>query len=313
MNNNICQIKQDILVSLDTKNCTSFYNGNNFSDVEWDLTDILAKPKKAVEFSVSVINATIPIGQYNVASTDNTGLVITIQTSGGSPFTVAMSDAHYTITSLLSTITGNLAAPYTIGYLGYRNRVYISNGSGNEFTFKVTTGLAEPLGFEPNKIYSSVSGTISAPNCVNMSGLRSINIHMDNLNTKNISSFTKSSSTIIANVPIDVNSMGIVSYNLSCDYEIPVPISSIDYINLMLRDNQNNLIQNNGIHWSVTLKFSYYIEQEFSTETLHEKINGANRQKITIVQPRPMITEIPKIFVSSRNDKQKDLDTEAKK
>jgi hypothetical protein len=207
-----------------------------------------------------------------------------------------------------------------IGYLDYRNRIYISNTSGNEFTFKVSTGLAEPLGFEPNKSYSSITGTISAPNCVNMSGLRSINIHMDNLNTKNISSFTKSSSTIIANVPVDVNSMGIVSYNLSCDYEVPVPISSIDYINLMLRDNQNNLIQNNGIHWSVTLKFSYYIEQEFSTETLHDKVN---RQKITIVQPRPMITEIPKIFysrqggsVSSRNDKdkdkQQDLNIEAK-
>lgn len=298
MNNNICQVKQDILVTLDTRNCTTFYNSDKFSDVEWDLSDVIKKPNKAAEFSVSVINANIPIGQYNVVPTDNTGLVITIQTLGGSPFTIGITDAHYTINSLLSTITGNLSAPYTIVYLDYRNRVYISNGSGNQFTFKVSTGLAEPLGFEPNKTYSSTSGTISAPYCVNMSGLRSINVHLDNLNTKNISSFTKSTSTIIANVPVDVNSMGIVSYNLSCDYEIPVPISSMDFINIMLRDNQNNLIQNNGIHWSVTLKFSYYIQQEFSTETLHEKVN---RQKLTIVQPRPMITEMPKIF-SSRND-----------
>lgn len=303
MNNNICQVKQDILVTLDTRNCTTFYNNNNFSDVEWDLSDVIKKPNKAVEFSVSVINANIPIGQYNVVPTDNTDLVITIQTSGGSPFTVAIADGNYTITSLLSTIKGNLAAPYIIGYVDYRNRVYIINSLGTNFTFKVSTGLSEPLGFEPNKVYLSTAGSIIAPNCVNMSGLRSINIHLDNLNTKNISSFTKSTSTIIANVPVDVNSMGILSYNLSCDYEIPVPISSMDFINLMLRDNQNNLIQNNGIHWSVTLKFSYYIQQEFSMETLHEKVN---RQKLTIVQPRPIITEMPKIF------KQKDLQTEAK-
>lgn len=302
MNNNICQVKQDILVTLDTRNCTSFYNGDKFSDVEWDLSDIITKPKKAVEFSVSVVNACIPIGQYNVVPTDNSGLVITIQTSGGSPFTVAVSDGHYTITSLLSTITGNLAAPYTITYLDYRNRVYISNGSGTNFTFKVSTALAEPLGFEPNKTYSSISGTISAPYCVNMSGLRKVNIHLDNLNTKNISSFTKSSSTIIASIPVDTNSMGVVSYNLSSDYEIPVPISNIDYINLLLKDDMGNFIQNNGIHWSVTLKFSYYIEQEFSTETLHEKVN---KQKISIIQPKPMNTEIPKIF-SSRKDLQTD-------
>jgi hypothetical protein len=306
MNNNICQVKQDILVTLDTRNCTSIYNGDKFSDVEWDLSDVIKKPNKGVEFSVSVVNASIPIGQYNVDAVDNTGLSITITTAGGSPYTFGMSPAHLTITSLLSTIRGNLPAPYSIGYVDYRNRFYIINESGAAFTFKVGTGLAEPLGFEPNKIYSSeVGGSIIAPYCVNMSGLRKVNIHLDNLNTKNISSFTKSSSTIIASIPIDVNSMGVVSYNLSSDYEIPVPISSIDYINLLLKDDMGNFIQNNGIHWSVTLKFSYYIEQEFSTETLHEKIN---RQKITIVQPKPMITEIPKIF-SSR----KDLETQDKK
>jgi hypothetical protein len=180
-----------------------------------------------------------------------------------------------------------------IGYLDYRNRVYISNGSGNEFTFKVTTGLAEPLGFEPNKTYSSTSGTISAPNCVNMSGLRNINIHMDNLTTKNITSVTKGSSTIIGNVPVDVNSMGVVSYNLSNTYEIPVPISTVDYINIILKDNLGNFIQNNGIHWSITLKFSYYIKQDYSTETVKENIN---KNRIKIIQPKIINQEIPQIF-----------------
>ena len=298
MNHNICQIKEDILVMLDTRNATTkykTYNDNDFSDVEWDLNDVITKPKGAVEFTVSVVNASIPIGQYNVVPTDNTGLVITIQTSGSSPFTVAISDAHYTITSLLSTITGNLPAPYTIGYLGYRNRFYISNGSGNQFTFKVSTGLAEPLGFEPNITYSSISGTIAAPNCVNMSGLRNINIHMDNLTTKNISSVTKGSSTIIGNVPVDVNSMGVVSYNLSNTYEIPVPLATVDFINILLKDNLGNFIQNNGIHWSVTLKFSYYIQQDFSSETVKENIN---KNRVKIIQPKIINREIPEIFQS---------------
>jgi hypothetical protein len=278
---------------LDTRNATSYYNDNNLSDVEWDLNDVIKKPKNAVEFTVSVVNASIPIGQYNVVPTDNTDLVLTITTTGGSPYPFAISSGNYTITSLLSTITGNLPAPYSIGYVDYRNRVYIVNGSGTNFTFKVSTGLAEPLGFEPNKSYSSTAGSIIAPNCVNMSGLRNINIHMDNLTTKNISSVTKGSSTIIGNVPVDVNSMGIVSYNLSNNYEIPVPSSTLDYINILLKDNLGNFLQNNGIHWSVTLKFSYYIQQEFSTETLHEKIN---KNRIEIIRPKIINREIPEIF-----------------
>jgi hypothetical protein len=132
-----------------------------------------------------------------------------------------------------------------------------------------------------------------------MSGLRNINIHLDNLNTKNIASLTKSSSTIIGNIPIDVNSMGVVSYNLSNNYEIPVPISSMDYINILLKDDLGRFIENNGIHWNVTLKFSYYIRQDFTTETVKENINK-NRQKIKIVQPEIINTEIPKIFSTKR-------------
>jgi hypothetical protein len=306
MNNNICQVKQDILVTLDTRNCTTFYNDNKYSDVEWDFSDSITMPKKGVEFSVSVVNASIPIGQYNVCDVDLTEAYLYITEVGGSSWTTYASNGNYTINELITTLKANLPSRFQWTYLAYKNKIIIYNSNNVNFTIRVTKGLVEPLGLPTSGVtYTSSSNNFVFPNSVNMSGLRSINIHLDNLNTKNVSSFTKSTSTTIASIPVDVNSMGIVSYNLSCDYEIPVPISSLDFINIMLRDNQNNLIQNNGIHWSVTLKFSYYIQQEFSTETLHEKVN---RQKLTIIQPKPIITEIPKIF-SSR----KDLETQNKK
>ena len=296
MNNKICQVKQDILVTLDTRNCTSLYNGNKFSDVEWDLTDVISKPKAVVEFSVSVINGSIPIGQYNVLATDNNGCnLFFTEPATGLSWTTYANEGNYTINTLIDTLKLNLPTHFSWTYMSYLNKIFIYNTNGNEFTMRSTLGLCEPLGLDKGVTYTSTSQSLQFPNCCNMSGLRTINIHMDNLNTKNITSFTKSACTIIASVPIDVNSNGVVSYNLSCDYEIPVPISSLDYINILLKDDLGNSIRNNGIHWNITLKFSYYIEQEFSTETLHEKVN---RQKITIIQPKPMITEIPKIFTS---------------
>lgn len=296
MNNNVCQVKQNILVTLNSKNATSVYNGNFLSDVEWDLTDILSKPKSAVEFSVSVMNCCIPIGQYNINDTNNILVLKNLTTNVVS--TLPIQAGNYTITQLIDTLISNTPPEYTYTFLPLRNKIFITN-SVAEFQILSTTTMWELLGLQRNTIQSSVSQTCLFPNCVNMSGLQNINIHLDNLNTKNITSFTKSASTIISSVPVDVNGSGVLSYNLSNNYEIPVPISSLDYINILLKDDLGNFIQNNGVHWSITLLFSYYIQQEFNTETLYDKTRNS---KLSIYQPQPkkIINEIPKVFETPR-------------
>lgn len=296
MNNNVCQVKQNILVTLNSKNATSVYNGNFLSDVEWDLTDILSKPKSAVEFSVSVMNCCIPIGQYNVNSTNNILELKNVVTDITS--TVTIIPGNFTITQLIAELTTNTPAEYVYSYTPKINKMSIYNTTHN-FQILSTTTMWELLGLQRNTTVTSVFKTYSFPNCVNMSGLQNINIHLDNLNTKNITSFTKSASTIISSVPVDVNGSGVLSYNLSNNYEIPVPISSLEYINILLKDDLGNFIQNNGVHWSITLLFSYYIQQEFNTETLYDKTRNS---KLSIYQPQPkkIINEIPKVFETPR-------------
>lgn len=298
MNNNICQVKQNILVTLNTKNCTSVYNGNFLSDVEWDLSDILSKPKSAVEFSVSVMNTSIPIGQYNVNSTNNVLVLKNVVTDITS--TVTITPGNFTITQLIAELTTNTPAEYVYSYTPKINKMSIYNTTDN-FQILSTTTMWELLGLQRNTTVTSILKTYSFPNCVNMSGLQNINIHLDNLNTKNITSFTKAASTIIASVPVDVNSSGVLSYNLSSNYEIPVPINSLEYINILLKDDLGNFIENNGVHWSVTLLFSYYVQQEFNTENLYDKTINS---KLSIYQPQPkrIINEIPKVFETPRKN-----------
>jgi hypothetical protein len=301
MNNNVCQVKQNILVTLNSKNCTAYYNGNFLSDVEWDLSDILAKPKAAVEFSVSVMNTSIPIGQYNVNSTNNILVLRNVVTDVIS--TVTITPGNYTITQLIAELTTNTPAEYEYTYTPKINKMSVYNTTHN-FQILSTTTMWELLGLQRNTVVTSTFKTYHFPNCVNMSGLQNINIHLDNLNTKNITSFTKAASTIITSVPVDVNSSGVLSYNLSSNYEIPVPISSLDYINILLKDDLGNFIENNGIHWSVTLLFSYYVQQEFNTETLLDKTRNS---KLSIYQPQPktIINEIPKVFARKNTNIEK--------
>jgi hypothetical protein len=296
MNNNVCQVKEELLCILDTRNCTAYYNGNFLSDVEWDLSDVIEKPKKAIQFAVSVVNASIPIGAYNINETNHILVLKNLTTNVVS--TIVISAGNYTITQLIDTLIGNTPSEYTYTFLPLRNKIFITNSSA-EFQVLSTTTMWEPLGLQRNTTQTSLTRTCLFPNCVNMSGLKCVNIHLDNVNTKSISSFTKTISTIIGNIPVDVNSSGVVSYNLSNAYEIPIPINSLDYINIGLRDDLGNYIQNNGIHWSITLKFSWIRESEFNSETINETMNR-NRGKINIIQPKKIFTGIPNIFDSTK-------------
>jgi hypothetical protein len=294
--NNVCQVKEELLCILDTRNCTAYYNGNFLSDVEWDLSDVIEKPKKAIQFAVSVVNASIPIGAYNVNSTNNILVLRNVVTDVIS--TVTITPGNYTITQLIAELTTNTPAEYEYTYTPKINKMSVYNTTHN-FQILSTTTMWELLGLQKNTVVTSTFKTYHFPNCVNMSGLKCVNIHLDNVNTKSISSFTKTISTIIGNIPVDVNSSGVVSYNLSNAYEIPIPINSLDYINIGLRDDLGNYIENNGIHWSITLKFSWIRESEFNSETINETMNR-NRQKINIIQPKKIFTGIPNIFDSTK-------------
>jgi hypothetical protein len=297
--NNTCQVKEEYLVILDTRNASTYYNGSMYSDVEWDLSDVISKPKKAIQYSVSVVNASIPIGQYNIQNIDNTENTVTIVDSGyPNPIILTIPNGNYTITSLLTDIQSRGPSQYVWTYIPYKNRISVSNPNVN-FTLTVSNSLYEPLGFSKGVTYTSTSKSITSPNCVNMSGLKAINIHLDNVNTKSISSFTKSTSTIIGNIPVDVNSGGVVSYSLSNNYEIPVPINSLDSINIVLKDDVGHYINQNGISWAITLKMSYILEVDMSNETINDTINR-NKQKINIIQPKKILTGVPDIFGKSK-------------
>jgi hypothetical protein len=290
--NNVCQVKEDILVLCDTVHCSSIYNGNKMSDAEWDLYDIVTKPKKAIEFSVAVVSCSIGIGAYNINETNN--ILFLKNTTTNVETAAVVTAGNYTITTLLDNVRGQISADYTLTYLSNRNKIFINCLTG-PFEVLAKSTMWEPLGFQQNVKQTSVLNICLAPNCCNMSGIRTIGIYLDNVNTKNITTSTKTISTLIASIPCDVNSTGIVSYNLSCDYMVPCPINSLDYINLILKDQNGNLLENNGIHWSVLLKFSYYIEHEFINETINEPMNR-NRQKIKIIQPKKIFTGIPNVF-----------------
>lgn len=293
MNSNKIKIKEELLCILDTRNCTSYYNGNMMSDVEWDLKDVIKKPKQGVQFSVSVITFSLPQSQYIVNSNNN----ILLKKRGAFGEVTTIPVGNYNLTSLVSKIN-ELISPnnYTLTYSSLTNKLTMTHTTDNFYIDK-NSSCWELLGLSRTENLQSITKVAYFPNCCNLSGLNNVNIELNNIATKNINSFDKSISSVILAVPVDVNAGGILSYQRNFEYDIPVPIDCLEFINIVLKDDLGNFLQLNGVNWNLTLKFSYFVEKEFDIDNF-EKITQ-NTKIMNIVKPKRFITEVPKIFETS--------------
>jgi hypothetical protein len=111
------------------------------------------------------------------------------------------------------------------------------------------------MGFISGKTYTSTSMTLTMPYTCNFNGIQSLNIVFENINTKNIDSYTKSNSSIIQTIPVDVFNPQI-TYNKSNDFNFTITQQCIDSIQIDLKDNLENFINLNNQNFNLTLYFT---------------------------------------------------------
>jgi type 1 fimbria pilin len=111
------------------------------------------------------------------------------------------------------------------------------------------------MGFQMTTVYTSTSKSLVMPYTCNFNGIQSINIHFDNVNTSNIDSFTETTSSIIQSIPIDYSSQQI-TFNKTSRFAFNIVQDTIDFIDIKLMDDLQNLINLNNQHWNLTLYFS---------------------------------------------------------
>jgi hypothetical protein len=111
------------------------------------------------------------------------------------------------------------------------------------------------MGFKLNTNYNSVSHSLTMPFTCNFNGVQSINIFFDNLNTKNIDSFNKSSSSIIQSIPVD-GTLQQITFFKTQDFHFKISQEEIDFIKIDIKDDLENNINFNNQHWNMSLYFT---------------------------------------------------------
>jgi hypothetical protein len=142
-------------------------------------------------------------------------------------------------------------------------------------------------------IFSNITRVIQAPYPSNLSGLRSINVIIQNYNTESISispynsqlgfassiklsNFNNSTTrqffrnNIICNIVCNANPMEYIFYEKSSSFCIDLKEPTVSRLHVMLTDVYGNQLQLNNQDWTITLEFSLIKKKEFKTKSFYE-------------------------------------------
>jgi hypothetical protein len=239
--------KDNFIVVLDSRNATQHGNGSYNSQMTFIFQDAIRVPRFAIRFLCSVLQFQSPNSLYNVNETNNT-LIVTINAV---KTTYTITKGNYNCNTFITAVLSILPTGFTMTMNSITNIYSLTYTSD----FSITGTCGQLMGFYGYGTISSISKTLTMPFTCNFNGIQSFNIHLTNIVTKNIDSYTKSVSSIIQSIPVDSTSSSI-SYIKNADFNFVITQEVLDSLTIELRDDLGNLLNFNNQNWNLTLYFS---------------------------------------------------------
>lgn len=261
-------------------------NGTFLSDVNFRFIGLLQDDADVEEVTVQVQNAQIPISFYNINVYTN---ILNI-TYNATPYTLTLTRGNYNSTTLINEILAKLATnaitDITITTSSITGILTFTRAGGLNFTINSTGTINKVLGFELGTTYTSVGGILTAPFPLNLLGLLKLKIASYELQTGNFDSSVDGTLNILATIPIEAGSFGLILYDNISNTQSMIRNPTLDGFDLKIYGDDNNLVNFNNVGWNITLLLSI-------TRTRREKSNTIFRE---IVKP---INQIDPTFLDN--------------
>lgn len=258
-------VEQKIVI-LDSKNAVK-NNGTFNSDVVFNFTGILTDDPNIKETHIAIQNAQIPMSFYNVNVYNN---ILQI-TYNSLPYTITLTRGNYNsntlITEITSQLAGQLITDITITISSVTGIIKMVRSGGLNFTILSTGTINKTLGFATGTNYTSVAGILNAPFPLNLLGLLKLKIASLELSTYNFDSSVLGNLNIIATIPIEAGTFGLIQYDNFANIQSLINNKALDGFDLQIYGDDNNLVNFNGIDWNIVLLFSITRERKKVTNT----------------------------------------------
>jgi hypothetical protein len=212
-------------------------------------------PRKTKKIYLGVQSCTIPYSFYNIDYFNDT-LIYSV--NGGSDIHVQIPQGNYNTTSLRNYLL-TVMAGFTITY-NSTNNTFIFTHSAYDFVFKSNSSCMEVLGFDDDEDHSSNAQILQSTNSINLFTIRNIYIQSNNLSLNNINNSTPNNCTILASIPLTSGIYSVINYTNLNNIKSSVNLSDIrnfSTLHLSLTDQDGDVLDLNGCHFSITLQIDY--------------------------------------------------------
>lgn len=224
-------------------------NGAYLSSLLFPFTDILKRESDIKYATIGLLSAEIPVSFYNI-NINNQVLKCTISSVA---YTVTIPESNYNSTTFIAAFQAQFLATtgrsidLTISKLTGKLTFTLS---GYTLILLTSSTIYEVLGLEVSTTYT-ISSTLISPYMCNLLGIKKLKVISSALSNGSLDSL--GNSTILQTISVDQPAYGLISYqNNDANFAI-LKSKTISNIDLEIRDENNKLIDLNGIHFSITL------------------------------------------------------------
>ena len=276
---NLHQFKESFYVVLDSRNATGTDNAieSYHSSVYWDLKDPIRIEKRYYRLTCNLCSFVSPASFYQINYTNN----IFKFTMNSIIYNIQVVAGNYNANTFMTQLLSQLPTGFTMTINTNNNLFTLTHTTYNFVIDCKNSTIGSVMGFTSNNkatltrtvspsSITSVSFSLIFPYTCNFSGLQSINIFFDDVNTKNIDSLNLCNSSIICSVPVDCNLGGLIAFQSRNDYEFTITQDLVDYVQLSLKDGLGNYIDLNNQHFQCVLQFNLYGEDVKRNISFHD-------------------------------------------
>ena len=237
---------ESIQITLNSKYAQKYINNSRSNcDFYFPVIEIPAQH----HIYLSVQSAIIPYSFYNINASNNT-LYYTVN---GVDLTLTIDPGNYNTIQLASYMTKWMSG-FVVTYANITNTFTFTNSIYN-FSFDILSTCLSILGFSAKlPLYLiSILKSLTSPFCVNMQTVQCINIR-SNYSTMNINSYDMKSNNTMVCFPLSGAPYSNIVFENKSNFRSNMYTNVLSYINIQITDQDTNIINLNGLDWTIVLQ-----------------------------------------------------------
>jgi hypothetical protein len=206
------------------------------------------------KFRLKLDTCEIPHTFYNVSKN-----VFNDQIFLDGSFVQLIPEGNYSVYDMIDYLTGISTFPYSCTYDEISAKFTLTNTDSTLHVINFTDGLAKLLGFKFEDRTINAGSSLTSFNTVNFQSIHSLFVHSSLSSSNVISTINNSYENIVGKIPVNRVAYQILSYDPSYSkFDILLDNKNISTFDISIKDQNNNLVQFNGVNFEISLLLEIY-------------------------------------------------------